>query len=415
MDRYVIKGGRPISGSIEAEGAKNSALPVIAAAISCKGSVVIENCPDISDVRNMYEIAKSLGAKVFYGENVLEIRPETLYSCSVSRELCEKTRTSVLTLGALLSRERKARVFFPGGCEIGARPIDMHLSAFEKMGATVTVLGDEIIVSAENLVGADIYLPYPSVGATENVMLAAATASGRTRIFGAAREPEIADLAAALNAFGAKISGFGGDTVEIEGVKELKGGRVKLGFDRIEAGTFLVLAASAGGEMEISGIKAENIYSLLVKLCENSCKIKIKNDIIYLKSGKPKKPFALTTGPYPNFPTDLQPQMTVLAAASLGNSVIKDEVFPARFSHAAELKKMGADISVKGGTAIVNGRGRLFGATVGSHDLRCGAALVIAGLIAEGKTVVKDVRFIERGYANFVEKLSSLGADIKAE
>lgn len=413
MDRYVIKGGRPISGRLKADGAKNSALPVIAAAIACKGTVVIENCPDISDVRNMYEIAESLGAEVFYGENVLEIRSGTLFKYGVPRELCQKTRTSVLTLGALLSREGKARVFFPGGCEIGARPIDMHLAAFEKLGATVTTAGEEIIVSAKNLVGADIELPYPSVGATENVMLAATAAKGRTRIFGAAKEPEIAEFADALCAFGAKISGAGGDTIEIEGVKSLCGGRTKLGFDRIEAGTFLVLAAATGGDLEICGVKAENIYSLLIKLCENSCKIELKNDIIYLKSGRLKKSFALTTGPYPNFPTDLQPQMTVLAAASLGNSVIKDEVFPARFSHAEELKKMGADISVKGGTAIVRGKGRLFGATVSAHDLRCGAALVTAGLVAEGKTVVKNVRFIERGYADFAKKLLSLGADVK--
>ncbi len=413
MNGYVIKGGRPINGKLKAEGAKNSALPVIAAALSCKGSVVIENCPDISDVRSMCEIARRLGAEVLYENNVLEIRPETLFSYSVPQTLCEKTRTSILTLGALLSRERKARVFFPGGCELGERPIDMHLAAFEKMGATATVFGGEIIVSAENLVGADIFFPYPSVGATENVMIAAATAKGQTRIFGAAREPEIEELATALNAFGAKISGAGTEKIEIEGVKELHGGRVKLNFDRIETGTFLVLAASSGGELEISGVKAENISSLLVKLCENSCKIKIKNDIIYLKSGRTKKAFALSAAPYPNFPTDLQPQMTVLAAVSQGNSVIRDEVFPARFAHAEELKKMGADISVKGGTAIVKGKSRLFGATVSAHDLRCGAALVTAGLVAEGVTTVKDAHFIERGYAGFVEKLSSLGADIE--
>ncbi len=412
MDGYVIKGGRPISGKIKAEGAKNSALPVIAAAIAVRGTVVIENCPDISDVRNMCEIAKSLGAKVEYGEGVLVVEAKTLSGYCVQRALCEKTRTSVLALGALLAREKKARVYFPGGCELGARPIDMHLKAFEEMGVTVTAYGGEIIASASRLLGADIRLSYPSVGATENVMLAACLAEGRTRIFGAAKEPEIAELGSALNAFGAKIRGAGTDVIEIDGVKNLSGGRVKLGFDRIETGTFLIMAAATGGETEILGAKAENIYSLLVKLCDNSCKIKIKNDIIYLKSGKVRKSFSLTTGPYPKFPTDLQPQMTVLATSSVGSSVIKDEVFPARFSHAAELKKMGAEISVKNGTAIVRGKGRLFGSVVEAHDLRCGAALVTAGLFAEGKTVVKGVRFIERGYANFTEKLLSLGADI---
>ena len=412
MDRYVIKGGRPISGKLKAEGAKNSALPVIAAALLVRGKAIIENCPDISDVRNMCEIAKSLGAKVEYDNGVLVIDSETLSGYCVQRALCEKTRTSVLALGALLAREKKVCVYFPGGCEIGSRPIDMHLAAFEKMGVTVSSCGGEITASASRLSGAEICLPYPSVGATENVMLAACLAEGKTRIFGAAKEPEIAELESALNAFGAKIGGAGTDVIEIEGVKKLSGGRIKLGFDRIETGTFLVMAAATGGEIEISGAKAENIYSLLVKLCDNSCKIKIKNDIIYLKSGRVRKSFSLTTGPYPLFPTDLQPQMTVLAAASAGSSVIKDEVFPERFSHAAELRKMGAEISVKNGTAIVRGKGRLFGSVVEAHDLRCGAALVTAGLFAEGKTVVKGVRFVERGYANFTKKLLSLGADI---
>ncbi len=412
MNGYIINGGRPLSGKLTASGAKNAVLPMIAASLLTREETVIKNCPEISDVINMSEIIKTLGGNALREGRDLVLKTEDLKSYSVPERLCSAIRTSVLFSGALLSREGKARLYLPGGCELGARPIDIHISAFEKMGATATFGGEEIILSAGKLVGADICFPYPSVGATENVMLAAVTAEGTTRIFGAAREPEIADFAAMLRSMGAKIYGAGERTIVVEGVKKLHGTVWSPVFDRIETGTYLIMAAASGGEVEISGIKAENIYSLIAKLCENSCKIRIKNDIIYLSCGRVKKPFVAATGPYPDFPTDLQAQITVLAVLSDGKSVIEENVFPGRFSHVAELKKMGADIRQEDNRAIIFGGKRLHGAAVGSHDLRCGAALVTAGLCAEGKTVVGDVRFIERGYPEFVKKLRGLGADI---
>lgn len=412
MDGYVINGGKPLSGKVTVSGAKNAVLPMIAASILTREQTVIKNCPDISDVKEMSGIIKHLGGDAERINDVVVLKTEDIKSYSVPKKSCTAIRTSVLFSGALLSRVGKARLYLPGGCALGARPVDIHISALRKMGATVTCPGDEIILSAAKLHGADICFPYPSVGATENVLLAAVTAEGTTRILGAAREPEIADFAGMLRSMGAKIYGAGERTITVEGVKSLKGTVYSPIPDRIEAGTFLIMAAASGGELEISGIKAENIYSLIAKLCENSCKIRIKNDIIYLSCGRRKKPFSVATGPYPDFPTDLQAQITVLAAVTEGRSVIEENVFRERFGHVEELKKMGADILTEGNRLVVSGGRTLHGATVCSHDLRCGAALVTAGICAEGKTFVKDARFIERGYADFVKKLRGLGADI---
>lgn len=412
MDKYVINGGGIISGKLKIESAKNAVLPMMAAALLTEEEVVIKNCPEISDVVNMSKILASLGAEVNFSEGNLIINSKNISSYSVSETLSKEIRTSVLTLGALLSRAKKAVIAYPGGCNLGARPIDIHIAALKTLGAEVFEYGGEIVCNAKRLKGKDVYFSFPSVGATENVMLAAVTAKGITRIRNAAKEPEIVDFANMLNKMGAKISGAGSCEMEIEGVKKLYGAVYTPVFDRIEAGTYLLAAAVTGGEIEISNVQSENISSLIGKLCDNSCKISIKNDIIYLRAGRMRKSFGITTGPYPMFPTDLQAPATVLAAVSEGVSVIEENVFDSRFCHAQELVKMGADITLYGKRARVCGVKKLRGAEVRAHDLRCGAALVLAGLAAEGRTVVRDIKYLERGYSAMDKKLKCLGADI---
>ena len=412
MDKYLIRGGKKLSGKVCAESAKNAVLPMIAAAILTDEEVVIKNCPDISDVKNMAAIVAALGASVDFCEGDLIINSGKLSSYSVSESFGKEIRTSVLMLGALLSRTKKALISYPGGCDIGLRPIDIHIASLGMLGADIDERGDKLICSAKKLSGAKLVFPFPSVGATENVMLAASTAEGTTCIYNAAKEPEIKDLADMLVSMGAKISGAGSSVIEIEGVKKLHGTVYRPIPDRIEAGTFLVAAAVTGGEIELGNVKEENISPLIGKLCDNSCKVTVKNDIIYLHSSRARKAFDVITGPYPAFPTDMQAIATVLAAVSEGVSVIEDNVFANRFCHAHELAKMGADITLCGNKAIVRGVQGLCGAEVYAHDLRCGAALVLAGLAAKGKTIVHDIKYIERGYARFEEKLRSLGADI---
>lgn len=408
---YVINGGRALSGKVNVNSAKNSVLPVLAAAVLSDGETVVKRCPEISDVKNMAEILKSIGAGTEFSEGNLIVDARGADKTGFSDALASKVRTSVLFLGALSARFGKAEIPYPGGCDIGGRPIDIHINALKELGAKIKEENGKIICFSP-VKGGKTALPFPSVGATENIILGAVLAQGETTLLNAAKEPEIADLANCLNSLGAKVSGAGGSVIKIEGVKRLNGGAFLPSSDRIEAGTFLIAAAITGGEVEVKGIKAENIYSLIGKLCDNTCKISIKDDIIYIRGGKRRKCFSLCTGPYPEFPTDLQAQATALAAVSGGVSMIEERVFTERFHHVGELVKMGADISLNGGVAKVKGVARLHGATVSAHDLRCGAALVLAGLNAEGTTVIKDVRHIERGYYFLDKKLAGLGADI---
>lgn len=421
---FKIKGGRPLSGTVKTESAKNSVLPIMAAAVLTDKQVVINNCPRIADVINMSEILRFFGSQAEFFDNRLIINPSDKnptgknpsgnLSEAMPKDLSEKVRTSVLMLGALSAKFGKAKIPYPGGCDIGGRPIDIHIGAFRNLGAKIRE-EDGYILCEEPIKGGKTVLPFPSVGATENVIIAAALSRAETVIYNAAKEPEIADLGGFLNLLGAKIHGAGTSVVRIEGVKSLHGGEFTPSADRIEAGTYLIAAAITGGEIEIKGVKAENISALLVKLCDNACKFKIKNDIIYLHNARTRKGFSLTTGPYPLFPTDMQAQISALAAVSDGTSVIREEVFENRFHHVKELQKMGAEVSLKNNVAKFRGVARLHGANVNAHDLRCGAAMVLAGLNAEGVTIVNDIRHLERGYYAMDKKLAALGAEITRE
>ncbi len=413
MEKYVIKGGTKLSGKLRVESAKNSVLPILAASVLTCEEVVIKDCPKILDVLNMIRILTSLGVKARFCEGDLIINSSGLNGYSIPQSLTNQLRSSVFMMGALLSRCKRAELAYPGGCEIGLRPIDIHISGLRNLGVSVEDTGGEIICVADKISCGEVYLDFPSVGATENVMLASVLAKGKTEIRNAAKEPEIVDLMLFLNAMGAKVYGAGTSTILIEGVEKLHGAVFKPVSDRIEAGTYLIATAITGGEIELENCNAKNISSLIHKLCDNACKVSIKNDIIYLKSGVVGKAFSFTTGPYPCFPTDLQAPLMALSTVSEGVSVVTENVFEMRYRHVQELIKMGADITVRGKTAIVKGVERLTGANVIAHDLRGGAALVIAGLNAEGKTVVEDVSHIQRGYLDMDKKLRSLGADVR--
>ena len=412
MGKFVIEGGRRISGKIKAESAKNAVLPILAASLLTDGEVIIKDCPEIADVKNMLAILSALGAKHRFSDGNLLLDCSGADNCSVPENLTRELRSSVLFAGALSAKFGRAEIALPGGCNIGKRPIDMHIDGLSALGIKGDRRDGAVSFACERLSGGAVELPVPSVGATENVMIAAAAAKGETVIKNAAKEPEIADLAEFINAIGGKVYGAGTETVRIVGVNKFSGTVYRPVFDRIETGTYLVAAAITGGEIEISGVRSEKFSALIGTLCDNSCKLTVKNDIIYLRSGKTRKPFYIRTGYYPAFPTDMQAQATALAAVSSGVSVIRESVFENRFGYVRELKKMGAEISVASDTAIVNGIKRFHGEKVTAADLRGGAALVLAGLNAEGKTVVDGASHIERGYVKMEKKLSALNADV---
>ena len=414
MDKYVIDGGRKLYGTVALQSAKNSVLPLLAASILTEKRVVIRETPEITDVKCMAQILRELGADVrFSGGNAII---ESADACchEISSVLTGELRSSVFMLGSLLTRFHRALIAYPGGCDIGLRPIDLHLNALKQLGVSISERDGCIFCACEKLRGAEILLDFPSVGATENILLAAVKAEGRTVLAGAAKEPEIVDLQNFLNAMGAKIAGAGTDVIEIEGVKELGGVTYRPMKDRIEAGTFLIACAACGGEVETSGLKGENLRLLLHKLRENGCKIHTKNDKIKIESrGRLRCNRRIETMPFPGFPTDLQAQATALNAGAEGGALIVENLFETRFKYVPELQKMGADIEVKGRHAFVRGVERLHGASVVAGDLRGGAALVIAALGAEGRTEVLDLSHIDRGYAYFRGKLKRLGAEIR--
>ena len=413
MAKYIIKGGKKLEGKIEAESAKNAVLPLLAAACLTDEEVIIKNCPPILDVVSMINILKELGVKVRYEGKNLVVNAASMHSFSIPYSLSKELRSSVFMLGALVSRFKSAEASYPGGCDIGLRPIDLHLAGLKQMGVRVGEFGGEIVCKADKLTGGDIYFDFPSVGATENIILAAVLAEGRTVIHNAAKEPEVEDLQNFINSMGGKVAGAGSSVITVDGVKKLHGTEYKPLFDRIEAGTYLVAAAATGGSVEISNCNPEKISALLHKLCDHTCKITLNNDIIYLKSGSIRKSFNIETLPYPGFPTDMQAQMVALAAVSSGISVIRENIFETRFRHVRELNRMGANIVVKDRVAIVSGVKELSGAKVTAHDLRGGAALVVAGLNARGVTIIEDVRHVERGYYKPEEKFRALGADFE--
>ncbi len=414
MDKYIIEGGRRLFGSVEAQSAKNSVLPLLAASILTGERVTIRKMPRITDALCMAQILRELGADVrLEGEDVTV---ESADACShrLSSALTKELRSSVFMLGSLLTRFHRAAIAYPGGCDIGLRPIDIHLNALKRLGVDISERDGYILCECDRLRGAEIPIDFPSVGATENILLAAVMAEGRTVVQGAAKEPEIIDLQNFLNAMGARVRGAGSDVIEIEGVSSLGGVDYTPVKDRIEAGTFLIACAVCGGEVEVKGVRAENIGMLLHKLRENGCKIHIKNDKIKIASGgRLRCNRRIETMPFPGFPTDLQAQITALNASCEGCALIVENLFETRYKYVPELQKMGADIEVKGRHALVRGVERLHGASVVSGDLRGGAALVLAALGAEGTSEVLDLSHIDRGYSDLEGKLKSLGADIR--
>lgn len=411
---FLIRGGKTLSGEIEVEASKNAYLPILASSILCDGKVTFTNVPEFSDIDNMCDILKILNVKVSRKNNYLSLNTESVVNTKISHELTAKLRASIFLLGALLGKFRQAVISYPGGCKIGTRPIDIHLKAFRSLGVKIVEKHGYIYCNASNMKAGKVVFPSVSVGATESLMMCATLLEGETTLYNVAKEPEIKELEKFLNSLGADIRGAGTDTIKITGVKKLHSGEFTVFPDRIIAGTQLILGALCGKNMTISNFRREDNQFLLNILKESACDFKLKNDkIIVTAQGRYPSYKFVETLPFPYFPTDLQPQLMVLETLSKGTSVIKENLFENRFNHVMELTKMGADILVKDRLAIISGVEKLFGADVYSSDLRAGAGLVIAGLMAEGYTTVHNIHFIDRGYEKLEEKYQNLGAEIK--
>ena len=413
MEKYIIEGGRPLYGEVEIQSAKNAVLPLLAASILTDEKIVLHKCPKISDVINMVGILGELGCKAEFVGDSLSIESADAANHEIPAALAKEIRSSVFMLGSVVSRFKKAKIAYPGGCDIGLRPIDLHLKGLRRLGVSVVEDGGYIECSCDKIIGSEIVLDCPSVGATENSILAAALGEGRTVIRNAAKEPEIVDLQNFINAMGGKINGAGTAEIVIDGVKKLHGVEYTPISDRIEAGTFLIACAMCGGEIELKNAGKENIAALLHKLCEISCKITAVNDKIYIESGRRISPKLIETSPYPGLPTEMQAPMKSLAGICEGSTVIVENLFETRFKHIPELIRMGADITVRGRTAFIRGVKALHGADVVAGDLRGGAALTLAAISAEGFSTVADLSFIDRGYSDFEYKLRALGARIR--
>ncbi|QIB70093.1 UDP-N-acetylglucosamine 1-carboxyvinyltransferase [Aminipila butyrica] len=414
MESYHIRGGHKISGECCVKGAKNAALPILASTILSGAECQLSNIPEITDVCSMKKILDELGCKTDTSGETVIVDSRGLMTDTISLERMREMRSSVFLLGALLGRCGSAVISQPGGCNIGSRPIDLHLYALKKLGAEIFETEGVILCKASKLRGADIHFSFPSVGATENAIMAAATAEGHTVLHNCAMEPEITDLQDFLNACGAQISGAGTKTIHIWGRQALHGCSYRIIPDRIESGTYLAAAAATGGQITLQHAQAAHLESILQKLIETGCEIGVKEDKIYLKAPKRLKPLSrLVTGPYPAFPTDLQsPFLTMLTQAE-GKSAVEETIFENRFAFTEELRKMGAQITVEGNRAAVEGIGGLQGCHIQATDLRGGASLVIAGLMAQGETILEGIEHIERGYADFSQTLRGLGADIR--
>ncbi len=413
MDKYVILGGARLEGEVEISGAKNSAVALIAAAIMVKGVCVIDNVPLVSDIYVLVDIINKLGGKAFFtGKGILTIDCTELSCYEAPYEMVGKIRASSYLMGALLGRFNNARVSMPGGCDFGVRPIDLHLKGFVALGAEYSVEHGLVDISAEYLHGAEIYMDQVSVGATINVMLAASLADGLTIIENAAKEPHIVDVANFLNSMGANIKGAGTDTIKIKGVEELHGGSYTVIPDQIEAGTFMVAAAATRGDVLIKNVIPKHLDSISAKLIEMGVTVEEYDDSVRVCVERELKKANFKTMPYPGFPTDMQPQMLTLLTSTAGTSIVTENVWDYRFKYVEELQRMGAVISVDGRVAVVEGGMKLTGSRVASTDLRAGAAMVIAGLMANGVTEVYNIKYIDRGYENFEEKLKALGAQI---
>ncbi|HBM6614068.1 UDP-N-acetylglucosamine 1-carboxyvinyltransferase [Enterococcus faecium] len=415
MKKIVIKGNRPLAGEVTISGAKNSAVALIPAAILADSPVILEGVPDIQDVHSLIEILEIIGATVHFSNNILEIDPREVVSIPMPHGKINSLRASYYFMGTLLGKFGEAVVGLPGGCYLGPRPIDLHVKGFEALGAEVTNEHGAMYLRTENkgLRGNRIFMDVVSVGATINVMLAAVKAKGQTVIENAAREPEIIDVATLLNNMGAKVRGAGTDVIRIEGVETLHGCRHFMIPDRIEAGTYLALAAAVGNGIKVKNVIFEHLESFIAKLQEIGVHMKISEDEIEVYPSKELKPANIMTYPYPGFATDLQQPLTALLLMTTGTSEIIDTIYAKRVNHVPELARMGADITVEGNMIIVNGPNKLHGTEVVASDLRAGACLVIAGLLAEGTTTIYNVDYILRGYDHIIEKLTALGASIE--
>ena len=411
----MIAGGYPLKGTVRISGAKNSAVALIPATILADSPVIIEGLPDISDVQILKGLLEEVGGKVDFTDNKMTVDPSSMISMPLPSGKVKMLRASYYLMGAMLGRFKKAVIGLPGGCYLGPRPIDQHIKGFEALGASVTNEQGAIYLRADELRGARIYLDVVSVGATINIMLAAVRAKGRTVIENAAKEPEIIDVATLLTNMGAKIKGAGTDIIRIDGVDSLHGCQHTIIPDRIEAGTYIILAAAAGEGILIDNVIPQHLESLIAKLREMGVGIEVKDDQMYVRPGEKMKPIDIKTLVYPGFPTDLQQPLTSLLTRAEGTSMVTDTIYSARFKHIDELRRMSATIKVEGRSAVINGPIQLQGAKVKASDLRAGAALVIAGLMAEGVTEVTGIEHIERGYSHIVEKLNGLGATVWRE
>ena len=417
MEQYVIKGGQPLEGEVTIAGAKNAALGILAAAVMTDQEVIIENVPNVRDTRVLLQAIEGIGAKVRYiDEHTVSICGASINPNSdlcVDDEFIRKIRASYYLLGALLGKYKRSLVALPGGCDIGARPINLHIKGFEALGAQVDITNGTISTYAEELIGSHIYMDVASVGATINIMMAAVLAEGKTTIENAAKEPHIVDVANFLNSMGANIKGAGTDVIRIRGVKELHGTTYSIIPDQIEAGTFMVAAAATKGNVLIKNVIPKHLEAITSKLNEIGAHVIEYDDSVRVMSDKRLKSTNIKTLPYPGFPTDMQPQMAVTLALSNGTSIVTESIFENRFKYVAELTRMGAHIRVEGNTAIIDGVESFTGANVAAPDLRAGAALVIAALVADDFSVVSDIKYIQRGYEKFDEKLQCLGAKIE--
>ncbi|KYH33608.1 UDP-N-acetylglucosamine 1-carboxyvinyltransferase [Neomoorella mulderi] len=416
MEAIVIKGRSRLKGRIAISGAKNAVLPIIAACLLTEDECYLEDIPRLADVDTMCGVIGEMGAEVYPdGVRGLRVAAGSLQGVEPPYEFVRRMRASFLVMGPLLARLGRVRVSLPGGCAIGARPIDLHLKGMAALGASIHVNNGNVEAEAGRLKGASIYLDFPSVGATENIMMAAALAEGTTTIENAAGEPEIVDLANFINAMGGRVSGAGTRVIKIEGVRELHGARHAVIPDRVEAGTFMIAAAATGGDVFLENVISTHLKAVMAKLAEAGACLKEEDGGIRVQAELPLKAVDIKTMPYPGFPTDMQAQFMALLTTARGSSVVTETVFENRFMHVNELKRMGASIVIEGHCAVVKGKKKLTGAPVKATDLRAGAALVIAGLMAEGETVISCVHHIDRGYEDLVGKLQALGAKISRE
>ena len=412
MKKIVIKGKKDLTGEINISGAKNSVVALIPAAILTDDEVTITNVPRLSDTINLERILNLLGCEIEFGKGVLKINSKNLKNEAIPEEFSNKLRASYYFMGALLARFKRVEIYFPGGCVIGARPIDLHIKGFKKLGATVITDGDKFILTAEKLRGANIYLDFASVGATVNLMLAASLAEGQTVIENAAKEPEIINIATLLNNMGASVVGAGTDKIVINGVEKLHGAIVETIPDRIEAGTYIMIGAIAGDNLKINKIIPEHIDTLLSKLRDMGINFELESDSITISKSDSLMPVNIKTVVYPGFPTDLGQPIAVLLTQADGESVFEETIYESRTGHFPELIKMGANIDFTNTVSKITGKTPLKGTDVKATDLRAGAALIIAGLIADGTTKISNIEYILRGYEDIVEKLSDVGTDI---